>query len=325
MVMQAVSACRVEHDRSMIHPSGRAVPAAPAVRPAPIGRRDFLRQAGALVCSAAALAGHADAALATSDDLLTAPIHVIGDWGGSLPQAAEQVVRRMRRVCLDGVPLLSDQQPGEIRVDDHSSGQPAIWLHDEPADTAWIIVDIGTRAWCQLAYQFGHELGHVLCNSWRRAATPRPPCQWLEESLVEAFSIRGLALLAASWAQDPPFPGDNGYAAAITDYRQHLIERYRSAAASVAGEGLTAWFRAHRDEVEHHGGIGLEKAPAILHILDEYETETASLADLGALNRWPGRSGVPLDEYLSRWQASCAEIAAPGLLPRRLRDMLNPG
>jgi hypothetical protein len=260
-----------------------------------------------------------------SVDLRTAPLQVTGNWGGSLPQAAERVIGRMRRVCLEGLPLSSDRQPHQLRVEDHPSGPPAIWLHDEPADTAWIIVDIGSSAWCQLAYQFGHELGHVLCNSWGRDAQPKPPCQWLEESLVEAFSIRGLALLARSWEEDPPFPGDNAYGAAITDYRRHLIERYGGAGGAPPDGGLATWFRANRDELERQGGIGLEKGPAILHILAAYETETASVADLGALNRWPGRSGVPIADYLSRWQASCAEIKAPGVLPRRLCNLLDIG
>src|SRR5262245_29647307 len=36
-----------------------------------------------------------------------------------------------------------------------------------------------------LAYQFGHELGHVTANSWQPHAKPQPPSRWLEEALVE--------------------------------------------------------------------------------------------------------------------------------------------
>lgn len=257
--------------------------------------------------------------------LLTAPLEVVGDWGGSLPQAAKHVVSRMRQVCLKDVPLLSDRQPEELRVDDHTSGPPAIWLHDELPKTAWIIVDIGARDWCKLAYQFGHELGHVLCNSWRRDAKPQPPCQWLEESMVEAFSIRGLGLLAVSWAENPPFAGDAAFAKFITEYHDHLIEQYRSAGGPGSKDGFAAWFAAHRGALEQNGGVSLEKGPAILQMVTEYEAGATSIADLGALNRWPGRSGVPLEEYLSRWETSCAEIGAPGRLPRRLRSLLNVG
>jgi hypothetical protein len=42
---------------------------------------------------------------------------------------------------------------------------------------------------------------------------------------------------------------------------------------------------------------------------------------MGALNRWPQKSAVPIEEYLRLWQASCAEIKAPGGLPQRLREL----
>jgi hypothetical protein len=108
--------------------------------------------------------------------LLSAPIELGGDWGHMLPRSADLVVERMRHACLDGVRLVSDRQPTRLRVDEHTSRPPAIWLHPDGSTMAWVIVDIGERAWCQLAYQFGHELGHVLCNSWQPHAKPKPPC-----------------------------------------------------------------------------------------------------------------------------------------------------
>lgn len=231
----------------------------------------------------------------------------------------------MRSVCLKDVPLLSDRQPEKLRVDNHGSGWPAIWLHDEFPQMAWILVDIGPRDWCKLAYQFGHELGHVLCNSWRRDAKPRLPCQWLEEALVEAFSIRGLGLLAESWGQDPPFAGDAGFANSIKDYRQHVIDTYRAGGTVESDDGMAAWFRANRGALEDKGGVRPAEGPVILRLVSEYAADRASVADLGALNRWSGRSGVPLEEYLSRWRTSCAEIAAPGRLPERLGSLLNVG
>ena len=166
--------------------------------------------------------------------LLSAPIELAGDWGHMLPRSADQVVERMRHACLDGVRLLSDRQPTRLRVDEHTSGPPAVWLHPDGSSMAWIIVDIGERDWSKLAYQFGHELGHVMANSWQPHAKPKPPCQWLEEAMVEAFSLRGLGRLAESWKQNPPFAGDNAFGDAIADYRQNIIQRY-SALADAAG------------------------------------------------------------------------------------------
>ena len=158
-------------------------------------------------------------AFAPGATLLTAPLQLGGSWGGSAVADAAAVIERMRAACLEGVVLLSDRQPSRLRVDDRAGSYPAIWLHTDAPTTAWITVIVGTRDWCNLAYQFGHELGHVLCNSWEPDAGPRNPCQWIEEALVEAFSLRGLGVLADDWRRAPPFPNDGAYRASVRDYR----------------------------------------------------------------------------------------------------------
>ncbi|AMY04359.1 hypothetical protein AB0V79_20100 [Mesorhizobium ciceri] len=255
--------------------------------------------------------------------LLTVPIELAGDWGHMLEGAADQVVERMRHACLDGVRLLSDRQPTRLRVDEHTSGAPAIWLHPDGSSMAWIIVDIGERDWSKLAYQFGHELGHVLCNSWQPDAKPAPPCQWIEETMVEAHSLRGLARLAKNWKEAPPFAGDNAFGDAIARYRQDIIDRYAALAES---QGLTrdaaAWFADHRGEIEMPALNPFAQAMS-LTILAEYGRAPDCVEALGALNRWPGRTSMPIAEYLGHWEASCVELRASPRLPIRLRDLLH--
>ena len=53
------------------------------------------------------------------------------------------------------------------------------------------------------------------------------------------------------------------------------------------------------------------------------EGDTATIADMGALNRWSGRSGVPLPDYFDLWEKSCAELHAPGRLPVLLRKLIT--
>ncbi|WP_246093877.1 MULTISPECIES: hypothetical protein [Mesorhizobium] len=255
--------------------------------------------------------------------LLSAPIELTGDWGHMLPRSADLVLERMRHACLDGVRLLSDRQPKRLRVDEHTSGTPAIWLHPDGSSMAWIIVDIGERDWSKLAYQFGHELGHVMANSWQADAKPAPPCQWLEEAMVEAFSLRGLGRLAKDWKENPPFAGDNAFGDAIADYRESII---RGCTALADSQGLTrdaaAWFTDHRSEIEIPGLNPFARAIAVT-ILAEYDHAPDCIEALGALNRWPGRTGIPIAEYLRRWKHSCTELHASPQLPLRLQDLLR--
>jgi hypothetical protein len=259
----------------------------------------------------------------SNNTLMTVPVEIAGSWGRSLPQSARQVVLWMRAACLTGVRLRSDRQPADLRVEDHSSGPPAIWLHADPPRTAWIIVDIGERDWSKLAYQFGHELGHVLCNSWRADAQPQTPCQWVEESLVEAFSIRGLARLADDWQREPPFPGDNAFSSAIRNYRSVTLGSYQAAGGEPGKLDLAEWFKANRGEAEKPGGLRVLLGPAIVAWVKEYEQDPGCVEDLGALNRWPERSGLPIADYLAKWRSSCQELKLSGRLPARVKDLLG--
>jgi hypothetical protein len=256
--------------------------------------------------------------------LLKVPLEVRGEWGKSLSGAAVAVLSRIREACLRGVKLLSDQQPRVLWVENHASGTPAIWLHNDASSIAWIVVNIGERDWSKLAYQFGHELGHVFANSWGPDSKPQRPCQWLEEALVEAFSLRGLGKLADSWAQRPPFTNDAPFANAIRQYQRIAIEKYEKIASSQMRDSRAdVWFREYRSALEDDGGIAGPARAAVTTMLRELETDARSIEDMGALNRWIGRSSVPIEQYMRLWKQSCDEIGAAGWLPKRLVDLLG--
>jgi hypothetical protein len=107
-------------------------------------------------------------ALSPGETLLTAPLQLGGSWGGSAVTDAATVLERMRIVCLAGVALLSDHQPARLRVDDRAGSFPAIWLHTDAPTTAWITVIVGTRDWCNLAYQLATSLGTCCATAGSR-------------------------------------------------------------------------------------------------------------------------------------------------------------
>ncbi|BCH07445.1 hypothetical protein MesoLj131c_17030 [Mesorhizobium sp. 131-3-5] len=43
-------------------------------------------------------------------------------------------------------------------------------------------------------------------------------------------------------------------------------------------------------------------------ILAEYDSTPDCVEALGALNRWSGRTGIPIAEYLKLWEGSCADF-----------------
>ena len=201
--------------------------------------------------SAAALAGKAT--------LASAPIEVRGDWPGSLPQSALTVVSRMREACLAGVRLVSDRQPERIAGGQPRLGTAAHLAAFRRAPFAWIVVDIGPRDWSKLAYQFGHEFGHVLCNIWgpeANSAERNPAHGWRRR-----WPRRSRSAAWGYWPTvgraNPPFPGDAAFAGAIRQYRDDLLTKYRAVATEQGATlSLAAWFRARRGALETNGGIG---------------------------------------------------------------------
>lgn len=300
------------------------IAAGPAPRgPAPLRRRRFLGLLGAGSASLLA-AGSTARARTPPATLLEVPLELQGDWGDSAPRDVGAVLLRARNACLAGANLLSDRQPAAVRVENRRSGNPAIWLHAEGSPLAWIVVNVGPRDWSKLAYQFGHELGHVLANSWAAGSAPRPPCQWLEEAVVEAFSLRGLGRLADGWERRPVFPNDAAFGQALRAYRQQILDRSAAVAVEQGGErSLAAWFRRQQAALEGRGGPGGTAEAAVAPTLGVLEAEPGAVDDIGALNRWPGRSAVAIEQYLRLWQKSCAEIGTAGRLPMRLRDLLG--
>jgi hypothetical protein len=84
--------------------------------------------------------------------------------------------------------------------------------------------------WDGYAYEFAHELCHVLATSGAVAASPEPLAtawafheranRWFEEAICETASLFALRRMAEVWAHRPPFPNWRPYASALGEYAE---------------------------------------------------------------------------------------------------------
>lgn len=257
-------------------------------------------------------------------NLATIDITVAGHWGQMAPQHdALPILKRMRTAALAKVRLLSDGQPPSLVVegDPHNPDLPLVDVRPRGDGAAWIWLRVDGPFYAQLCYQFGHELGHVLCNRWGggQANMPAPPSQWIEEVLVEAFGLYGLRALVPLWQEMPPQPYMERYHEHLMDYVEEVLRQCRSLRQQRGlPENFSSWYTTLAKELEE--ATKLPGAPQIFvpQVYDTFVNEPDLREDLGALNRWPERSSVPIKQYVELWKQSCRQIGTVGRLPNIL-------
>src|SRR5262245_61871033 len=89
-----------------------------------------------------------------------------------------------------------------------SSTTPITLFQRGPAGELRVRLNVEGTYWAQFAFQFAHEMGHVVCGF---EEYPNPN-QWFEETLCETASLFVLGRMAERWKTRPPWPNWKDYA-----------------------------------------------------------------------------------------------------------------
>jgi hypothetical protein len=155
--------------------------------------------------------------------------------------------------------------------------------------------------WAQFAYQFGHELCHVLCN-YREADNPQ---LWFEESLCETASLFVLRRMADSWKTDPPYSNWKTFAPAFDNY----VDDRLSNTAKFDEKTFAEWYRNHRVEFEKNGtNRELNLVVAVRVLLPLLQMKPQHWQALDSLNQWDPKGRPTFQEYLQDWHDRVPEV-----------------
>jgi len=157
-------------------------------------------------------------------------------------------------------------------------------------------LNVEGRHWAQFAFQFGHEMGHVVCGFEEY----QNPNAWFEETLCEAASLFVLGRMAESWKERPPYPNWKDYAESLRKYREERM----ADSALPKGTSLADWFREREASLRKdptQRDLNLKMAAALLPLFEEAPGRWAAVA---ALNAVRGDASRPFARYLSDWSRS---------------------
>jgi hypothetical protein len=194
--------------------------------------------------------------------------------------------------CVPGLEL----PPIEVS---RSKASPIVLYERGPKGEIRVRLSVEDRQWARFAFQFGHEMGHIICGY----ADYANPNMWFEETLCEAASLFVLGRMAETWKTRAPYPHWTSYAGALRTYRDERTAK----AALPEGTTLAAWFRGREASLRKDGtqrDLNLTMAVALLPLFEESPERWAAVRTLNAVHGDASRSFA---DYLRDWSRSTPE------------------
>ena len=224
-----------------------------------------------------------------------------GDWGGANTRDIEAVLQSVAGVLLPDFPR---HRSASIEVRSSAAG-PRV-LASRSADGGYqVLLNVQGARWDQFAYQFSHELCHIVSEFDRRevAAPGLRSYQWFEETICEAVSLVTLNRLASSWRRSPPRAAWASYAPAFARYAERLVASEHRRLP--AGKSLLAWYRENEHGLESDPYLREKNEAAAMALIELLEGEPGSLAAIAYLNE--SRAPATFAAYLAAWRDCCPE------------------
>ena len=235
-----------------------------------------------------------------------------GDWGSASVQDIEAVLRSVADVILPEFP----RQAGVRMVVRASTAGPRVLAAKSLNGEHQVLLNVRDPRWDQFAYQFSHELCHIVSNYDERGIGAERSHQWFEESVCEAVSIVTLQRLAVRWQQAAPHTGWASYAPAFGEYAQRLMSSQHRHLR--AGTSLATWYRQHGDEMERDPYLRQENELIATALLDLFQT--TGLGAVGYLNV-DTHDAQGFIGYLQAWYDCCPDAQRP--LVRRVIELFR--
>lgn len=246
-------------------------------------------------------------------------IRVEGEgWGSAARDEIESVLHSAAEQLLGASSMVLDQPI----VVTHAAGSPVTLFGSGHAGEYRVRLSATDRGWAQYAYQFGHELCHVLANAKVRADSPeRIENQWFEEAVCEAAGLFVLRGMAVRWANHPPLAAWKDYAPSLQRYADRLLaEPHRNLPAGVSSQ---AWLNGRLAKLVRNPYLREDNEVVANLLLPLFEQEPGRWAVLQYLNRAPARAGGGVADYLRQWRNESPREHQPFI--ERLAQVLGLG
>ncbi|MEZ5345356.1 MAG: hypothetical protein R2681_07355 [Pyrinomonadaceae bacterium] len=215
-----------------------------------------------------------------------------GNWGNAdtadiksvLESVADELLKNVSSVHKLAIIVRHDLRGPRTLYRREQNGEFVVWLN------------VTDRRWAQLAYQFGHELNHVLTINKKNSPTPN---QWFEESVGEAASLYAIRKMADSWHVSPPYPNWQSYSGSLRNYVEaQIAEEHRKLPA---GKTFIQWFKENEPSMRADPYLRPKDELVAGQLLGYFENYDGGWDAVSFINRTKPTSGQTFRQYLENW------------------------
>ena len=218
---------------------------------------------------------------------------ISNDWGNGNPQDISAV---LKSVATELFSLGKENSYSPVWVSRSDNGPIVLYKRGKQGE---YLVSLNTkdRFWCQYAFQFSHEVGHILCNF----KDGDDSNLWFEESLCETASLYTLLRLEDQWTTHPPYPHWKSYAPAFTEYAQKRINRYKK---EIKGS-LSTWIKENQKSASKNPTIRARNVGIAIQLLPIFNNDPIGWSACGYLNETKSGKSKSFLAYLNDWYNNC--------------------
>jgi hypothetical protein len=173
-------------------------------------------------------------------------------------------------------------------------GGPIVLYRRLENNTVAMKLDFDGPYWCQLSYQFAHELCHITCG-YRETVSQSN--KWFEESICETASLFVLRRLNETWKTAAPYKNWRSYAPNFGKYADARIKESQLP----EGKTLADWRKDNAAALEAKAEDRPRNNVVATALLPLFEAEPDHWAALRHLNDETPNHKETFQEYLQRW------------------------
>jgi len=224
-------------------------------------------------------------------------IQVKGDgWG----KAAKADIETVLYSVADELMSQLSRKPSVPIMVTHTRRNPVVLYDRGPNGEYLVNLHASDENWHLYAYEFAHELCHILSNYEENLGEDSTRYnQWFEETLCETASLFSLKKLAATWKTAPPTPEWSPQAAKLQAFYDLLInEGHRRLPPH---SPLAIWLGENEEALRHDPYLRQKNEVVANLLLPLFERDPENWATLSYLNLDPADARSSLRDYLHHW------------------------